>query len=250
MLLLLRLLAPYVVWLYLVGVFVLVIYLRNWLVASRDLRASLFRLEREMAVARMRRAAAGAFAVFGMLIVLFFAQFYLGRNLGDIIKPTPTPDFGVDSAYEPTPDSTLAPGETPAATPTHRPTRRPVTLVPSPTVTLEFAPTDTPPPQACPHPGAVILQPGAGARIKGRIDIRGTADIPNFQFYKIEVGLGENPSYWTSISDVHRSPVNDGLLEVWDTTDLPAGSYTVRLVVVDITGNYVPPCEARVYVAH
>ncbi len=256
MLRLLRLLAPYVVWLYPIGVVILVVYLRSWLVASRDLRASLFSLERENAVGRMRRAATSAFGVFGVLIGLFFVQFYLGRtiDISDFIRPTPTPEFIPTSLFVPTPGPgtpvTPTPQITPSPTWTRRPTLQPVTLIPSPTATPEVTATPPPPPAECPEADARITEPGNGAQIKGRVDIRGTANVPNFQFYKIELGLGEHPSRWTSISDVHRNPVADGLLEVWDTSDLPAGTYAIRLVAVDITGNYPPPCEVQVVVVH
>lgn len=251
MLRLLRLLAPYVVWLYPIGALILLVHLRAWLVASRDLRASLFTLEREMAVARMRHAATGAFGIFGVLMALFFAQFYLGRTLDlrELIKPTATPDLIGRSTFASTPmpgtPTTPEPQATPSATSTRRPTPRPITLVPSPTP----EPLATPVPAAdCPDPNVRITQPGQGQQIKGRVDIRGTANNPGFQFYKIELGLGERPTRWTSISDVHQNPVMDGLLEVWDTSDLPAGSYSLRLVVVDASGNYPPPCEVQVFV--
>jgi hypothetical protein len=255
---LLRLLGPYVVWLYPIGVLILLVYLRAWLLAGRDLRASLFSLEREVAVARMRRAAGGAFTTFGLLVILFFGQFYLGRsiNWADIIRPTPTPDFLPTSLFVPTPGpgtpTTPGPEVTPSPTSTRRPTPRPVTLIPSPTAMpmVTETPTPPPPPADCSDPNVQILQPTDGAQIQGRVDIRGTASIPGFQFYKIELGLGEQPTRWSSIADVHRNPVTNGLLEVWDTTDLPAGSYTVRLVVVDATGNFPPPCEVRVFVTH
>ncbi|MDI7277255.1 MAG: hypothetical protein QME94_14865 [Anaerolineae bacterium] len=254
MLRLLHLLAPYVVWLYPIGVLILLVYLRSWFTASRDLRASLFTLEREMAAARMRRAATGVFCVFGVLMGLFFAQFHLARaiDLNMWIRPTPTPELIGTSLWVPTPGPVTAtptgPTPTPTATATRRPTRQPVTPTPSPTNTVEATPT--PPPAHCPDENARIVQPGQGAQIRGRIDIRGSANIPGFQFYKIELGLGENPNRWTSISDVHRNPVSDGLLEVWDTSELPAGTYTVRLVVVDASGNYPAPCEVLVYVTH
>lgn len=257
MLQLLRLLGPYVVWLYPIGVLILLIYVRAWLLAGRDLRASLFTLEREVAVARMQRAGTGAFATFGLLLGLFIIQFYVGRNVdwSDVIRPTATPPFIPTSLVVPTPGPgtpmTAELESTPRPTSTRRPTPLPVTLIPSPTA-LSTMPTETPTPVPPPamHANVQILQPVDGAQIEGRVDIRGTANIPNFQFYKIELGLGEQPSRWSTISDVRRTPVENGLLEVWDTSDLPVGSYTLRLVVVDVTGNFPPPSEVRVFVTH
>jgi hypothetical protein len=260
---LLELLAPYVVWLYPIGVVVLLIYLRAWILAGRDLRASIFSLEREMAVGRMRRAAAGALACFGLLVGLFVTQVHFLANLdiAGLIKPTPTHGFMPTSLYASTPGpgtpTTAEAGPTPMPTSTRRPSPRPVTLVPSPTArpASESEPEPEPenvetpaPPPSCPDPNVQITQPGQGARITGRVDIRGTANIPGFQFYKIELGLGEQPSRWTTINDVRRNPVTGALLEVWDTSDLPAGSYSLRLVVVDATGNFPPPCEVLVHV--
>ncbi len=43
---------------------------------------------------------------------------------------------------------------------------------------------------------------------------------------------------WVGIGAVRDSAVQDGLLETWDTTIIPDGTYTLRLRVVDKTGNY------------
>jgi hypothetical protein len=82
------------------------------------------------------------------------------------------------------------------------------------------------------------------------VELRGTARIANFQFYKLELGQGERPTAWTTIGELHRSPVSDGLLDVWDTGALPAGTYSLRLVVVDVAGNYPGPCTIQVVVTH
>jgi len=252
---LLRLLGPYVVWLYPIGIIILAIYVRAWLLASRDLRASLFSLEREVAVRRMRRAASGAFCAFGVLIGFFFVQFFLMRTFDwdKIIRPTPKPGFDIppvdyaETAAAPTatPDP-RTPSPTPSPSPTRRPTIdwKPTAAAPAVTATPQA------PPASCPTAGVQITQPGQGAQVSGRVDIRGTANIGGFDFYKVELGLGENPARWTSISDVHHNPVNDGLLDVLDVSSLPAGTYSIRLVVVDITGNFPPPCEVRLVVTH
>jgi len=252
---LLRLLAPFIVWLYPVGILVLLIYLRGWLLASRDLRASLFTLERETATQRMRRAATGAFCVFGALVGLFVAQVFLGRNfdLNELIRPTATPGLVIRESPSPTvgtPAPTHTPDpRTPSPTPSPTATRRPTLAFATPTP----APSPTPvpaPPANCSTPGVRITQPGAGQHVSGSVDIRGTASIANFSFYKVEIGLGEHPTRWTSISELHRTPVTDGFLDVLDASTLPAGTYSLRLVVVDVTGNFPPPCEVQIVVAH
>ena len=80
----------------------------------------------------------------------------------------------------------------------------------------------------------------------GRIEVYGTADIPNFQFYKVEFASLEQPDKWNSIAPPHESAVAEAVLEVWDASALPDGEYILRLTVVDKTGNYPPPTEVRV----
>ena len=66
----------------------------------------------------------------------------------------------------------------------------------------------------------------------------GSASIPDFQFYKVEFGVGPNPAQWAVIGSLHDKPVINGQLEVWDTTKLPDGVYTLRLQAVKKDGNY------------
>jgi len=87
------------------------------------------------------------------------------------------------------------------------------------------------------------------AVLKGVVQIRGTANIRDFQFYKVEFGIGDKPWAWSVIGDnVVRKPVVDDLLVTWDTSKVPPGVYTLQLTVVDITGNYPPPCKVTVSV--
>ena len=79
--------------------------------------------------------------------------------------------------------------------------------------------------------------------MSGSIAITGTADNNAFQFYKVEIGAGGDPGQWSVIDDVRNQPVHDGTLINLNTTALPNGTYTIRLVVVDVTSNFPPPCR-------
>lgn len=83
-----------------------------------------------------------------------------------------------------------------------------------------------------------ITSPEINAEVRGLVPIIGSASVPNFQFYKVEFGVGPNPAQWAIIGSVRDRPVINGQLEVWDTTRLPDGVYTLRLQAVKRDGNY------------
>jgi hypothetical protein len=119
-------------------------------------------------------------------------------------------------------------------------------------ITRGVPPTPTPTPSPSPTPSSTstgcehLLWPVAGAQLSGIVQARGTADHPSFGYYKLEYrkdGLDD----WHYITG-GQSPVTSGALGAWDTRTVPDGNYTFRLVVVDQTGNYPPPCEIAVRV--
>jgi len=87
-------------------------------------------------------------------------------------------------------------------------------------------------------PEIKITSPQMNAELRGKVLINGTAALPQFDYYKVEFGIGPNPSDWALVGEIHRTPVTDGLLETWDTTVLPDGLYSLRLRVVKPDGNY------------
>lgn len=93
----------------------------------------------------------------------------------------------------------------------------------------------------------VITAPTDDEPVCGQAAIRGSALIDDFWYYKVEF---RDPAHgeWQVIGELHYQPVSDGLLETWDTTGLPAGAYRLRLVVVNLTGQFVPPYELQVNV--
>jgi hypothetical protein len=84
-----------------------------------------------------------------------------------------------------------------------------------------------------------IASPEENGVVRGIVPIVGSAVDP--QFWKFELHYAPEPSpadRWTMIGAVQESQVVDGLLETWDTTVIPDGRYTLRLRVVNRTGNY------------
>jgi hypothetical protein len=98
---------------------------------------------------------------------------------------------------------------------------------------------------------AIITSPQNNAVVRGQVAIVGSAVHSQFQFYKIEYArepvVGEA---WTIIGAIHQQQVTDGQLETWDTSQLPDGSYTLRLRVVRLDGNYSEYSVVQVVVAN
>jgi len=85
-----------------------------------------------------------------------------------------------------------------------------------------------------------ITSPRDGAVVRGVVSIVGTAAHPEFWKYEIYYAPEPNPTeQWVFIGTVHETPVVNGQLEIWNTTFIPDGVYTLRLRVVRRDGNYI-----------
>ncbi len=123
-----------------------------------------------------------------------------------------------------------------------------VLRVPCPPPPVKPKPTPTPIPAARCLRQVSITSPKPYEHVSGVLYIVGTANIPDFQFYKVEYGVGEKPLEWHSIRPVHREPISHSLLEVWDTDAFPEGVYTLRLTAVDIRGQFPQPCDVPIVI--
>lgn len=235
----------YILWIYLFCFAIIFYNLRAYTLAKRARVNTIFSVEREISAHREARAMTNVGLMLGVVVILIVVQHYVLPSV-DVLafaEPSPTPTFLLLPTATPTP----LPEETAQVEVTATPTP---TRTPWPTATPQPLPTatPTPAPPPCPDPNVCITWPTNNARLSGVVTIRGTAQHPNFQFYKIEHGIGENPEAWHSINDVVYTPVNNGVLMVFDSRALPNGVYWLRLTVVDITGNYPPPYQVRVII--
>lgn len=105
-------------------------------------------------------------------------------------------------------------------------------------------PTEAP---YCPRRGVQITAPGVDVPLKGDVTVEGTADVPGFEYYKLELGAGTSPGEWATLGELRYEPVVNGPLGRWNSSDFDQGDYVLRLVVVDNTGNY-ETCQVRVKV--
>lgn len=95
----------------------------------------------------------------------------------------------------------------------------------------------------CSGGNAAILAPQSGATVTGVVQIEGTASLGgDFRYYKLEVAPTGTEAWGDLVGEAQQQVVN-GQLGVWDSAAVADGAYTIRLRVVDPTGNY---CEAMV----
>lgn len=236
---LVRIISDNAAWIYLACLLAALYLLRTAILARRERQQAAFSLERETALNRTHTTMRWAFVIVAFMAATYFVANYLSVAVEPIIAeadPTPTAVFLLDTPT-PTPEATLPPTETPTITPTPRPraTPRPLeelapTPIPVPTVPAVVAPS-------CPDSRAVIIEPGVGQQITGPIGLIGTARSDNFEYYKIEFKAAGAPGDF-SFYLRRDTPVVNGPLGTWNPAGLPPGQYELRLVTVDITGNF------------
>ncbi len=186
----------------------------RWLWQSwNEWREALYSLEKEFALRRLGQAT----VVLTLIALLFCGEFIMASFVvpglpASYFLTTPTLDLLA------TPTGTLSPE---SATP--------FVLAPPSGAS-----------RGCVPGQVIITSPKAGSEVRGRIEIRGTASIPNFGFYKYEVAP-LHADTWITIA-AGRDVKVEGSLGEWDTTAIPAGDYQLRLVVVDNRGEALPPC--------
>jgi hypothetical protein len=196
-------------------------FLRNFILAWRDLRVAAFGLERETAQSRLNWAS----SILVFLLILAVIEFALVSYIVPTI-PGAAPIFTPTIDLLATPSVTLDPNSPPElATPTLGAT--------------------IPPEESSCMPGQInILSPENGETIRGVINIIGSANISNFGFYKYEATRIDSAA-WLTIQ-AGNEIVDRDVLGPWDTTRLTPGDYFLRLVVTDNAGQNLPPCTIQV----
>jgi hypothetical protein len=200
-----------------------IIYFYRFWNSWQEVRLAVYGLEREASRARLNQAAVVLFFLLILAVFVFIMVTFVATTLpAQSLLSTPTLDLGL---------GTPADGTQPAPTST---VSQSAVL---PTVGID--------PAACVPNRVIITAPTEGETISGAVEVRGTVDIPNFGFYKFEVARAEE-ELWLTIQ-AGRNVVRDGILvENWDTSRLPPGSYVLQLVVTDSAGQELPPCRIPV----
>jgi hypothetical protein len=222
----LRFFKLYEMWIYLllgvVGLYFATKFARAW----NELRQSAFGLERESAQNRLNRAASALVLVVMAAIVEFGLVSFIVPAVPEA-NPLLTPTLNLLV----TPTTTLPAEGAPAAQGTN----------PAPAGNLQ-----SPDQAGCVPAQVFISEPQNGSTIQGIVPITGTANVPNFGYYKFEMARPDDPN-WLSI-EARNSPVEDGQLGNWNTSIVDPGLYQLRLVVTDNTGQALPACVIEVNV--
>jgi hypothetical protein len=194
---------------------------RSW----REWRDSVYGLEREFALRRLGQATAAAFFILALVFVEFFIATFIAPSLpATDILATPTLDLLL------TPANTLSPEQATQAA------LSPVT---------QAAPSGM---SGCVPDQIMITAPEPGDEVSGTVEISGTANVPNFGFFKYEIAPMGSQN-WATIS-AERTPKVNGVLGQWNTSSLTNGFYFLRLVITDNVGVALEPCVIAVRVAN
>lgn len=163
--------------------------------------------------------------------------------------PAPTAIATTIATAEPTAMPTAIPTTVAEPTAAAEPTEVALPTA-TPTATVEPEPVIVAP--ACADPRASIIAPGEGQTVSGVVNILGTATHENFMYYKLEYAPGADVdpnSDFAYLGDA-RVQVTGSVLGSFDSATLDNGPYTIKLTVVDNSGNFPPPCTVSIIVAN
>ena len=81
-----------------------------------------------------------------------------------------------------------------------------------------------------------ISWPRAGDPVRSLLKITGNVNIPNLNWYRVEYGVGFNPTHWVQIDVEQTRPVINNVLMAWDTFPFN-GPFTIRVIARDTSGQ-------------
>jgi len=213
---------------FILGIGILIYGWRFWN-TWQELRLAIYGLERTIAQDRLKNT---AFLISALLLIGFFV-FSLVTFVAPYIKervelPVPTPN--------------LFPRETPEEQST-----------PDEAIDLDIVATATTLPtvsvitEGCIEGSIEITFPQPGDAIAGVVTITGTANIPDFGFYKFEVAKASE-ELWLTVQAGRTVVIDGDLVKNWDTSLFNPGEYVIQLVVTDNNGEALEPCRVPIVI--
>lgn len=79
-----------------------------------------------------------------------------------------------------------------------------------------------------------IFLPSNYSSVKGAVEVRGNAKMPDMREWRLNVGAGLDPGEWLTIGQ-GGGGIDNGTLAVWQTGE--SGLYTLQLIGIDNAGN-------------
>lgn len=242
--------ADFAPWIYVVcgGVALYQLY-KAWYVRL-ERRQAVFSLEREKAMGDLYKI----FLTAVLLLVVMGTTYFVSTTLADAVQSVVTETVDPASPVLSLPTLTATPlpaTPTPVITPT-APTVA-VDVTPQPVeAPVAVQPTATPVPAVaqpiCPDSRAVIISPGAGQTVSGAVSVQGTAVHEDFWYYKLEFTPGNGANAAFGWFDGGENQVRNGYLGSFNSGAVANGTYTIRVVSVDSSGNFPPPCLVTINV--
>jgi len=248
------------VWIYILCILGIIWFASQFIQSRKILRQAMFGLEREKG-ARIRTTSLFFLLFFGLIAA---SVFYINNTIAPTIPdsawkpPTPTPNIFATPLSSPTPIGTAA-IQAPEPTPELAPT---ITLAANSgnsasRGTGDTQVTDLTPIPDTPTPGGPtptpfvdctvdlnINDPANGSVVAEVINFTGTANTPNFAYYKLEANGPETDGIWASLLGRNmEQPVLDNFMGNVNLSQWANGPYLFRLTTVDqndfVTGQCV-----------
>ncbi|MBM3137153.1 MAG: hypothetical protein FJZ98_03075 [Chloroflexi bacterium] len=222
---LLRFLASYEIGIYVIFVAVILFNLKGVIEGFFALRKASFRLEKEVALKKLRSSLT-VISLFTLLGISVFVLLSVASVRVPGISRIATPTLDVLASPVPAEGSNGATEET-----------RQVEMQTQTAIALT----------GC-IPGQLEwIDPAPGVEVSGSVELRGTVNVPNLGFFKYEYrNLADE--LWTPISAGNRPIIEDLFAGRWNTAQLEPGNYALRLVVSDNQNNLLKPCVIEVRV--
>ncbi len=199
------------------------LYFRKLILAIGDYKNSLFGLEKDNARGHIFQAGGVMVLVLIIAVGEFIFVSYIGTNPA-VFNLNATPTLNLSSTETP-----IFSGEIPAGV-----------MSTDDMLAITEAPLGEP---KCISGQLDWSFPLEGDELKGKVELKGTTNVPDFGFYKYEYSI-DNVNWNTLLAGT--TVVTDGVLGEWDTSLLTPGDYFLRLVVTTTQGSPLPACIIKI----
>lgn len=216
-------LVTYSVGIFIILIFIILVYVRRFIVALREWQKSVFGLERSLAQRKLVKST----TALTLLLLLVIGEFLIVTVLG---PQMPSLELAMTPTIDPfaTATSTLTAGE------------QGPTPIPTPTVGQDSLVSE------CVEDVIEITTPADGDSVSGTVELMGSVNVENFGSYKYEFSQTGSIN-WTTVAAGNQLKLDESL-GFWYTNSLTPGTYLLQLVPLDNTGAEMTPCIITVEV--